>query len=150
MRRVCGEKGERGNQSVRAPDRVYEEEGVIEAGDYDPDLAGVYLLGKDIQRVASAETLDVLTQIIENDFDQLSTAMIKSIRHLKNVEQRVQTRLRLCSRRLPRRRKSAGLSSTDQSECHSAKCSNSRGLLKRWCGARFLHCGVLKTDFNIQ
>lgn len=81
-------------------DRVYEEEGVIEAGDHDPDLAGVYLLGKDIQRVASAETLDVLKQIIENDSDQLSTAMIKSIRHLKNVEQRVRTRLRLLQQAL--------------------------------------------------
>lgn len=32
-------------------ERVYDQEAVIEAGEADPDLAGVYLLGKDIQRV---------------------------------------------------------------------------------------------------
>jgi predicted nucleotidyltransferase len=76
-------------------DRVYDEEGVIDAGGYDPDLAGVYLLGKDIQRVASAQTLDVLKRILERDFDRLSREMIKPIRHLDNVEQRVESRLRL-------------------------------------------------------
>lgn len=76
-------------------DRVYEEEGVIDAGDYDPDLAGIYLLGKDIQRVASVQTLDVLKRIIERDFDRLSREMIKPTRHVENVEQRVESRLRL-------------------------------------------------------
>lgn len=75
--------------------RVYEENGVIEAGNYDPDIAGVYLLGLDIRRVASENTLDVLKQIIDRDFDRLSTEMIKSQRHLENVEERVTSRLRL-------------------------------------------------------
>lgn len=79
-------------------DRVYEEDGVIEAGDYDPDLAGVYLLGKDIRRVASEKTAGVLTQIVERDFDRLSTDMTKALRHLDNAEQRVQARLRLLLR----------------------------------------------------
>jgi len=76
-------------------DRVYDEDGVIEAADYDPDLAGVYLLGKDIQRVASERTISVLKQIVERDFDRLSTEMTRATRHLDNAEQRVQTRLRL-------------------------------------------------------
>lgn len=79
-------------------DRVYEEEGVIDAGSYDPDLAGAYLLGKDIQRVASVQTRDVLMQIIERDFDRLSREMIRSMRHVDNVEQRVESRLRLLRR----------------------------------------------------
>ena len=76
-------------------DRVYDEEGVIEAGGYDPDQAGACLLGKDIQRVAGARTLDVLKEIIDRDFDRLSHEMIKSLRHLDNVEQRVVSRLHL-------------------------------------------------------
>jgi len=76
-------------------DRVYEVDGVIEAGDHDPDIAGVYLLGLDIRRVASENTLDVVKQIIERDFDRLLTEMIKPLRHLQNVEERVTSRLRL-------------------------------------------------------
>ena len=76
-------------------DRVYEEDGVIEAGDYDPDLAGVYLLGKDIRRVASEQTIAVLKQIVERDFDRLSNEMTKAMRHLDDAEPRIQTRLRL-------------------------------------------------------
>lgn len=76
-------------------DRIYEEDGVIEAGDFDPDLAGVYLLGKDIQRVASARTIDLLKQLIERDVNRLSTEMIRSMRHPDNAEQRVVSRLRL-------------------------------------------------------
>lgn len=81
-------------------DRVYEVEGVIEAGDHDPDIAGVYLLGLDIRQVASANTLDVLKQIIERDFDRLSTEMIKPLRHLENVAERVTSRLRLLQQAL--------------------------------------------------
>lgn len=81
-------------------DRVYEEEGVIEAGQYDPDLAGVYLLGRDMRRVAGARTNDVIKHIIESDFDRLSTEMIKSLRHLANVEERVTSRLRLLQQAL--------------------------------------------------
>lgn len=81
-------------------ERVYDEEGVIEAGDADPDLAGAYLLGKDIQRVASAETLEVLLRIIRQDFDRLSNEMIKANRHLDNVEERVVSRLRLLEKSL--------------------------------------------------
>lgn len=76
-------------------DRVYEVDGVIEAGDYDPDVAGVYLLGLDIRRMASGNTLEVVKQIIERDFDRLLIEMIKSLRHLENVEERVISRLRL-------------------------------------------------------
>lgn len=81
-------------------ERVYDEEGVIEAGEADPDLAGVYLLGKDIQRVASAETLEVLLRIIRQDFDRLANEMIKANRHLDNVEERVVSRLRLLEKSL--------------------------------------------------
>lgn len=74
-------------------DRVYEVEGVIEAGNFDPDLSGIFLLGKDIQRVASTQTLELLRQIIERDFDRLTTEMIKPIRLLGNAEERAQSRL---------------------------------------------------------
>lgn len=81
-------------------ERVYDEEGVIEAGDADPDLAGIYLLGKDIQRVASAETMEVLLRIIRQDFDRLSNEMVKANRHLDNAEERVVFRLRLLEKSL--------------------------------------------------
>jgi len=81
-------------------DRVYEEDEAIEAGSYDPDLAGAYLLGKDIKLVANPETLDVLKEIIERDFDRLALEMIKAQRHLEDVEQRIETRLRLLQRAL--------------------------------------------------
>ena len=81
-------------------DRVYEVDGVIEAGDNDPDVAGVYLLGLDIRRVASENTLDVLQQIIERDFDRLVTEMIKPLRHFENIEERVTLRLRLLQQAL--------------------------------------------------
>jgi len=76
-------------------DRLYEEEGVIEAGGYDPELAGAYLLGKDIRRVASPSTLDLLTAIIARDFDRLSNEMVRPIRYFENAELRVASRLRL-------------------------------------------------------
>lgn len=81
-------------------DRIYEVDGVIEAGDYDPDIAGVYLLGLDMRRVASEKTREVLKQIIERDFDRLSTDMIKPLRHVENVEERVTSRLRLLQQAL--------------------------------------------------
>ena len=81
-------------------DRVYEEEGVIDVGDYDPDLAGVYLLGKDIRRVASAGTLDVLNRIIERDFDRLAHEMTRTMRHLEDAEERIDKRLRLLQQAL--------------------------------------------------
>ena len=81
-------------------DRVYEVEGLLEAGDNDPDAAGVYLLGLDIRQVTSANTLNVLRQIIERDFDRLSIEMVKPLRYLENVEARVTSRLRLLQRAL--------------------------------------------------
>lgn len=76
-------------------DRVYEENGVIEAGDYDPEVAGIYLLGLDIRRIANDHTLKTIKQIIEQNFDRLSTDMIRAQRHFENVEERVSSRLRL-------------------------------------------------------
>lgn len=73
---------------------------MIEAGEADPDLAGVYLLGKDIQRVASAETLEALLQIIRQDFDRLCIEMVKANRHLENIDERVVSRLRLLEKSL--------------------------------------------------
>lgn len=76
-------------------DRVYNEDGVIAAGNDDPDLAGVYLLGKDIQRIATAGTLEALKKIIGQDLDRLSNEMIKAVRHLDDPEHHVELRLRL-------------------------------------------------------
>lgn len=81
-------------------ERVYDEEGVIEAGDADPDLAGVYLLGKDIRHVASADTLAMLLRIIRQDFDRLCHEMIKANRHADNADERVVSRLRLLEKSL--------------------------------------------------
>lgn len=81
-------------------DRVYDEDGVIDAGEYDPDLAGVYLLGKDIRRVASTDTLDIVRHIIERDFDRLAHQMTKTMRHLEDAEGHVDKRLRLLQRAL--------------------------------------------------
>lgn len=81
-------------------DRVYDEEGVIDAGGYDPDLAGVYLLGQDIRRVASAATLDELNRIIERDFDRLAHEMTRTLRHLEDAEKGVEQRLRLLQKAL--------------------------------------------------
>lgn len=76
-------------------DRVYDEQDAIEAADYDPDLAGVYLLGKDIVRLTSNTTLELLRRIVERDFDRLVTQMIKSMRSVDEVHERVESRLRL-------------------------------------------------------
>lgn len=81
-------------------DRVYAEDGVIDAGEYDPDLAGVYLLGKDIRRVASADTLDIVRHIIERDFDRLAHQMTKTMRYLEDAEGHVDKRLRLLQQAL--------------------------------------------------
>lgn len=56
-------------------------------------IAGLSIL--DMRRVASENTLDVPKQTIESEFDRLSTDMIKPLRHVENVEERVTSRLRL-------------------------------------------------------
>ena len=48
-----------------------------------------------MRRIASENTLAVVKQIIERDFDRLSTDMIKPLRHIENVEERVASRLTL-------------------------------------------------------
>lgn len=81
-------------------DRIYEVEEALDAGDGDPDVAGVYLLGLDIRQVASASTLNTLQQILERDFDRLTIEMVKPLRYLENVEERVVLRLRSLQRAL--------------------------------------------------
>jgi len=85
-------------------DRVYDEEGAIDAADYDPDLAGVFLLGKDIRRVASTATLDVLERIIERDFDRLAHEMTRTMRYQEDAEKRVVQQLQLLQQALARLR----------------------------------------------
>lgn len=81
-------------------DRVYEEDGVIDAGHDDPDLAGAYLLGKDIRRIVSQETRQVIVAILQQDFARLTHEMIKHYRHLENAEELVVSRLALLLRAL--------------------------------------------------
>lgn len=81
-------------------DRVYEEDGVIDAGHDDPDLAGAYLLGKDIGRISSPETRQVIVAILEQDFARLTHEMIKHYRHRDNIEAVVVSRLGLMLRAL--------------------------------------------------
>ncbi|MYM21476.1 hypothetical protein GTP46_02295 [Duganella sp. FT135W] len=81
-------------------DRIYNDDQVIEAGGHDPDNAGAYLLGQDIRHLASASTLDVLKKIIDNDFERLTLEMMKPLRHIENIEERVTLRLQLLQRAL--------------------------------------------------
>ena len=81
-------------------DRVYDEESIIAAADYDPDLAGVYLLGKDIRRVASAGTIDVLNDIIDRDYDRLKREMARTMRYREDADNYVDQRLRLLQQAL--------------------------------------------------
>ncbi|WP_195764008.1 nucleotidyl transferase AbiEii/AbiGii toxin family protein [Pseudoduganella rivuli] len=76
-------------------DRIYEEAAIIEAVDYDPVRAGIALLGKDMVRLASDETIELLRHIIDRDFDRLALAMIKSRRMLDDISQQVESQLRL-------------------------------------------------------
>nr|WP_315253462.1 nucleotidyl transferase AbiEii/AbiGii toxin family protein [uncultured Duganella sp.] len=81
-------------------DRIYNDDQLIAAGGHDPDNAGAYLLGQDIRHLASASTLDVLKKIIDDDFGRLTLEMMKPMRHIENIEDRVTLRLQLLQRAL--------------------------------------------------
>jgi predicted nucleotidyltransferase len=76
-------------------DRVYEEESVIENADYDPDLAGIILLGFDIARLASRETLGMMKSILDMDFDRITMALVKSTPTVDDIQSKVEQKLRL-------------------------------------------------------
>ncbi len=81
-------------------DRVYDDADLLQTAGYDTDLVAVYLLGQDMRHVATAETLTVLLTILERDAARLANDMIKANRHLANVEEWVDQRLRLLRRAL--------------------------------------------------
>ena len=76
-------------------DRIYDETDLIEAVDYDPVLAGIALLGKDMVCLAGHETIELLKQIVDRDFDRLALAMMRSQRALDDISRQVESRLRL-------------------------------------------------------
>lgn len=75
-------------------DRLYEAEYVLlEDARYDPEIAGVCLLGKDTARLASEATYEQLIKILEQDYDRLAIEMVKSIRHVDDAQDKVEVRL---------------------------------------------------------
>lgn len=76
-------------------DRVFDIDGVIEMADYDPDMAGIYLLGLDIRQIASVQTLAKLKDILAQHFERLLEDIIRAKRHYDNVEQHGREQLRL-------------------------------------------------------
>ncbi|WP_343728863.1 hypothetical protein [Duganella sp.] len=81
-------------------DRVYEIDGVVQAADYDPDIAGGYLLALDMRRLASEDTLNQLRKILNEDLNKLATEMMRAQRHAENVQELVTTYLQLLLRGL--------------------------------------------------
>lgn len=58
-------------------ERLYSDDQLIAESEYDPDIAGITLLGRDIGHIASKATLDQLKTIIETSFERLSLEMMK-------------------------------------------------------------------------
>lgn len=76
-------------------DRLYGAEFMLlEAADYDPEIAGACLLGKDAALLASETTYPQLMAILERDYDRLALEMVKSIRHADDAQAKVDVRMR--------------------------------------------------------
>jgi predicted nucleotidyltransferase len=76
-------------------DRLYGAEfTLLESADYDPEIAGACLLGKDTALLASETTYRQLMAILEQDYDRLALEMVKSIRHADDAQARVDLRMR--------------------------------------------------------
>ncbi|MGB9992576.1 nucleotidyl transferase AbiEii/AbiGii toxin family protein [Massilia sp. SM-13] len=80
-------------------DRAYET-GVMDAGDYDADLATIHLLGADIKRLASPATLVILSDILDQNMGRLTIAISKSRRNDENIESLVEADLQLLRKAL--------------------------------------------------
>lgn len=75
-------------------DRLYEaESGILEAADYDADLAGTCLLGKDAANLASQDSYVRLVSILDNEAERLTTDMVRSMRHAEDAQTEVERRL---------------------------------------------------------
>lgn len=75
-------------------DRLYDTEfAILEAANYDPEIAGACLLGQDATRLASEATYRQLMTILERDHDRLTLEMVKSIRHAEEAQNTVDVRL---------------------------------------------------------
>jgi len=76
-------------------DRLYGAEfTLLEQADYDPEIAGACLLGKDTALLASETTYLQLMAILEQDYDRLALEMVKSIRHADDAQAKVEVRMR--------------------------------------------------------
>ena len=76
-------------------DRLYGAEfTLLEQVDYDPEIAGACLLGKDTALLASETTYPQLMAILEQDYDRLALEMVKSIRHADDAQAKVEVRMR--------------------------------------------------------
>lgn len=73
-------------------DRAYDE-GAMERCNYEQELAGPYLLGTDIQRIANAETLVQLKDILDRTSQNLSMQMIRAKPILQDMNPTIELRL---------------------------------------------------------
>ena len=73
-------------------DRAYDE-GAMERCNYQQELAGPYLLGTDIQRIANAETLVQLKDILDRTSQNLSMQMIRAKPILQDMNPTIELRL---------------------------------------------------------
>jgi predicted nucleotidyltransferase len=75
-------------------DRLYDSEfAILEEAEYDPEIAGACLLGKDTARLAGEATYQQLMAILERDYERLALEMMKSIRHAEDAQAKVGARL---------------------------------------------------------
>ena len=74
--------------------RLYDTEfALLEAVDYDLDLAGACLLGKDVARLLKPETRANLVKLIDGRHESLMRGMVGAIRQKEDAQERVETRL---------------------------------------------------------
>ena len=83
--------------------RLYDEEfPLLEAADHDPERASACLLGKDVARLVSDDTLLRLVQLIDGDRAALVRAMVGAIRYKENALDQVEELLRQLQKELTR------------------------------------------------
>ena len=74
--------------------RLYDTEfALLEAVDYDLDLAGACLLGKDVARLLKPETRANLVKLIDSRHESLMRGMVGAIRQREDAQERVETPL---------------------------------------------------------
>ena len=60
-------------------DRVYDETDVLESFNYEPELAGAWLLGRDVAEIANESTIKTMMTLLKQKSENLITQMAKSL-----------------------------------------------------------------------